>query len=136
VNTLLTIGGGIAILSGAICLLYGAAAFCGWCAFIVRWKWGNARQMQRSVRLGWNAGMPPEGQWFFVREWADRAKCKYMGGCPENYDWALMRRKGDQCVSINRGFQTPVTNINGWMYVDQPSILNSVKQAPGGDGDA
>lgn len=134
-NTLLMIGGSIAILAGSICLLYGAAAFCGRCAFIVRWKWGNARQMRRSVRLGWNAGMPPEGQWFFVREWADAAKGN-MSGTARNYDWALMRREGDQCISISGGFQTPATNINGWMYVDQPSILDSVKQAPWGDGDA
>lgn len=128
-DAILELGAIVSIFAGMLCIVWGTGAFLAWCAFIMRWKGGKAKQMKRSVELGWNTGLPPQDEWFFVREYADSAKSKYMGGCPQNYRWSLMRRIGDRCVSISGGFETPASNVSGWMYVRQESIKESVTKS-------
>jgi len=109
---------------GVVTMLVGAYALCGKLWWIATWKWGDAKEMRRSVRLGWNAGEMPEGKWVLVREHADGAiaqKEKF----DSDYRWALMMRRGDRCYSINSGYSTPITNISGWLLT-----VESTKESP------
>lgn len=108
--------GWVAIVVGSIVLLQGAWTALGWLAFRAQWKWGDLHQMRRSVRLGWNTGMPPEGEWVLTREHANGV----ITGGPKigrDHDWALMKRVGNRCYSASGGYSTPATNITGWLYV-------------------
>ena len=108
--------GVIAILAGLVVLLYGLGAVLGWINWRIRWYWGDAHQLKRSVKLGWNTGMPPENKWFIVREYAQGA-IGQKGKISYDYEWALMKRIGDTCYTVNGGMSTPARNITGWLYV-------------------
>jgi hypothetical protein len=114
--TVVTVIGWIALAAGVIVLLAGVRALCGELMFRARWKWGDAHKLKRSVRLGWNTGTPPEGVPVLVREYADEL-VRSNPRLESEHGWAIMTRKGDRCYSINGGFNTPVTNVTGWLCV-------------------
>lgn len=70
------------------------------------WRWGDARKIRRSVKLGWNTGEPPVDKPILVREYA------------ENMDdgWAVMIRRGDRVYTSN-GSSMPIKNITGWLEI-------------------
>lgn len=110
-----TVVGWIGIVAACIVLLAGMRALLGELLFRARWKWGDAHQLKRSVKLGWNTGTPPEGATFLVREYADQLvkDSEFI----EQHRWAVMRRTGNTCVSVNGGLVTPVTNVTGWLEI-------------------
>jgi len=75
------------------------------------WRFGEGREMRRSVRLGWNVGLPPEGAKILVREHAGQ-----YAHDPE-HGWAVLIREGDMCWTQNRGYGMPVKRVTGWLLV-------------------
>ena len=114
--TIVEVMGWIGIAAGAAVIVMGAWALCGKLWWHISWNWGDARQMRRSVRLGWNAGPPPVGEWVLVREHADGL---ITGGrrVSREHEWALMRSNGERAVSASGGYSTPIRNITGWLHV-------------------
>lgn len=115
---LIEMAGWIALAAGALVIASGAWAACGKLWWLANWKWGDACQMRRSVRLGWNTGAPPEGEIVLVREHADGVMTKH-GRYSDDFRWALMIRRSDRAHSLNGGYSTPITNITGWLYTTE-----------------
>lgn len=113
-NTVLVVGW-IGIAAACVVLLVGLHTLLGELLFRARWKWGDAHQLKRSARLGWNTGAPPDGATFLVLEHVkDLAKNTQL---MSDHRWAVMRRSGDTCHSIDGGFSTPVTDVTGWLEI-------------------
>lgn len=107
-----------------VVVLYSASAILGKLAWYASWKWGTAKQRVRSVRLGWNAGEPPENEWILVREHTEFNSVRgTKSAIKRDWDWAVMRRRGDWLHSVTGGFSMPIQNCTGWLYIteDTPS---------------
>lgn len=104
------------------------------------WRFGEGREMRRSVRLGWNVGLPPEGAEILVREHASQ----YTHALDPTRGWAVMVREGDMCWTHNRGFGMPVKQVTGWLLVSDgpegavgplvdaaPDLLEELEEAAG-----
>lgn len=107
--------GWIAIAAATIVLLTGLHALLGEIVFRARWKWGDARKLKRSVRLGWNTGAPPDGSKFLVLEYI--SDLKRGTNWRREYGYAVMVRDGDRAYSVCGGMSEPITNITGWLTV-------------------
>ncbi len=119
-ETIVYIVGIIAIAGASIVMLTGLNALLGELLFRARWKWGDAHQLKRSVNLGWNTGMPPEDKLFLVMEYI-----KDIDRNPQflaHHEWAVMKRVGDTAYTMNGGMTCPVTNITGWLEVNDDGI--------------
>lgn len=100
------------VVANLVLLGVGLYATCGELMFRARWKWGNAHKLARSVRLGWNTGMPPEGKPFIARSHAFHAA----DGVP------IFVRRRYRCYALDGSFVAPATSIIGWLAVlERPS---------------
>ena len=108
--------GWFAIGCTCLLLLWGVFALIGKTTWWVRWKWGDANQLARSVQLGWNTGEPPDGEWIMVREY-----CGNLESAGRKIDrdqqWRVMKVADGWCHSASGGFSMPVTNVTGWLKV-------------------
>jgi len=111
----LTFLGCFVAVIGAIAVLVGAYCLVGELQFRIQWVWGNAHQMSRSVKMGWNTGEPPVGKLILVRNHIDQ----FDGKVPEKWEtnWSVMIRRGNRCFSLSGGFSTPIENITGWLEI-------------------
>jgi len=101
---------------GLVAMFVGLSTLVAECSFRIRWKWGDFHQMRHAARLGWNTGAPPDGSMFLVLEFAEQIPKKTQS--IYKYKWAVMRRYGDTCHSINGGgLSMPVTNVTGWLEI-------------------
>lgn len=113
-NAVLVVGW-VGIAAACVVLIAGLRALLGELLFRARWKWGDAHQLKRSAKLGWNTGAPPDGALFLVLE--------HVNDLARNPDfmkehrWAVMQRLGDICVTANGGMSMPVTNVTGWLEI-------------------
>ena len=134
--TFASLAGYVMLGVSLIIFLYGGWAIFGKIAWYATWKWGTARQRFRSVRLGWNAGEPPEYQWVLVRE---HTTFSYIDGVKtarkQDWDWAVMRRRGDVMVSTSGGLTMPIENCTGWLYItEEPKMVEEKPVDRGIDG--
>jgi len=111
--TILLYAGVLLLVIGAIaalCILNYILSEVNWHA---KWNWGNARQLKRSVKLGWNTGVPPEGKKILVRGniWMHSFDSKY-----NDTSWAVMTVSRGRCYTP-RGSSMPVKNITGWLEI-------------------
>lgn len=107
--------GWFSIASAVVVTAVGAWAVCGKLAFHARWLWGRTHKIKRSVRLGWNVGMPPEGVLFLSRNNMDDYAPR--GTDLRNHGWAVMVRRGEKCFAVNGGLAMPVTYLTGWLEI-------------------
>jgi hypothetical protein len=107
--------GWIGVVVGTVVLLYGLNTALAEVSWRARWRWGQARKIKRSVKLGWNTGEPPEGQLILVRDHTTDL-CRSPRDIINN-GWSVMVRQGDWCTSLSGGFQMPVKNLTGWLEI-------------------
>jgi hypothetical protein len=108
--------GYVGCIAGIVMIVCALWTACGIFAFRSRWKWGDAKQIKRSVKLGWNAGEPPDGAWLLIREHMGDLSKSATGWQYQNHSWAVMQRRGDRCYTKG-GSSFPVTNITGWLEI-------------------
>lgn len=127
--TFASLAGYVMLGVSLIIFLYGGWAIFGKIAWYASWKWGTARQRYRSVRLGWNAGEPPEGQWVLVREHTKFSK-GVKTAQKRDWDWAVMRRHGNMMTSTSGGLSMPIENCTGWLYItEEPPMVEQKSPA-------
>ena len=116
---LMYIGGAVALLAGGLAIFQGLAAWSAHCFWVWQFKAGMARGIRRSVKLGWNTGIPDDGQWVLVREHMPHSgPCRDQLGDCDSGRWAVMQRRGDMLYSQTNGFAMPVRNLTGWLAVE------------------
>lgn len=81
-------------------------------------RWGNARQIRRAVKLGWNTGIPPENVLLLVRNGVkEKTRLPLMSMACQG-DWGVMvHRNGFLHVYGSWGNGMPVENAVGWLEV-------------------
>ena len=129
-ETAVYLAGTITLVLGVVFVFLGAVAAYARVRWLIQWKLGDTRNMQRAARLGWNTGPPPDGSTFLVLEWM-----KEFPRNPQfyaNYQWSIMVRRGNRCETINGGMSTPVENITGWLEIDtRDQLMHPWKEVPG-----
>ena len=108
----LTVLGWIGVVVSTSLMLYSLSVVLRELSWRAHWRSGLTRKLKRSVRLGWNTGLPPENVEILVRDHASLLDARSYG---PNY--AVMKRRGDTCYATDGSMSTPVANITGWLEI-------------------
>ena len=100
--------GWAAALAGLFFLAIAAHAAAGKLLRHARWAWVGVKAAQRFVRLGWNAGEPPDGAVILVANHCERERT--------DLDWSVLQRIGDRLYG--RGYSMPLKNLHAWLEID------------------
>lgn len=118
-SILMEIAAAVVLLSGGMALIYGVAAWGAHCYWLWQFRSGMARDIRHSVKLGWNTGIPEDGQWVLVREHMPKhGPCDDRIGDMQTGRWAVMQRRGGMLYTQTGGYGMPIRNLTGWLAVE------------------
>lgn len=117
-SILIDVVAAVTMLAGVALIAAGSFWLGSGLFFDIRWNWARGVEIKRSVRLGWNVGMPPEDRWVLVRNNLPKrgALSERIGDC-DTGRWAVMKRKGEVLWSQTGGYGMPVKNVSGWLEI-------------------
>lgn len=112
-ESFLIAAGVFTLVLGLIIAIHGTAVVCSEWQWRATWKWGDARKIKRSVKLGWNTGEPPIGKPILIRQ--------FLHDFPQSRqdlsdDWAVMVRRGNKVFTDSGSFM-PIENVTGWLEI-------------------